>query len=191
MAGFYEVTKNDKSRTVVFHRVSHIHASPTAVFLSDAAETKLPTAQDTMPFADLVTYDPAFVPASFFVFTYDADKGPSVINTVGQTQYSADGETWADTIPNGVMVAGQSVDFYIRTNPTTLARPDDGSYVYMFLMQTVGAGGLSLINVDRNKAHIFGTTPADQQGLTFSVNTTVRDFGAKEVTGTALTKVWA
>jgi len=116
------------------------------------------------------------------------------VTVVGTTQFSANGTSgWSDTIPGGTLVAGSPVDFYVRTNPATLVTADDGSYDYQFLMATVGSGGLSLINdpVDQNKAHITGTTPLDQAGLTFSVNTTVVDSDGTTVTGTALTGTWA
>lgn len=116
------------------------------------------------------------------------------VTVVGQTQFSANGTSgWSDTIPGGTLVAGSPVDFYVRTNPATLVAADDGSYDYQFLMATTGSGGLSLINdpVDQNKAHITGTTPLDQAGLTFSVNTTVVDSDGTSVTGTALSGTWA
>lgn len=116
------------------------------------------------------------------------------VTVVGQTQFSANGTSgWSDTIPGGTLVAGSPVDFYVRTNPATLVASDDGSYDYQFLMATVGSGGLSLVNdpVDQNKAHITGTTPLDQAGLTFSVNTTVVDSDGTSVTGTALSGTWA
>jgi hypothetical protein len=88
------------------------------------------------------------------------------------------------------MVAGSPVDFFIRTNPAGLTRSDDGTYTYNFLMQTVGSGGLSLINIGRNLARVAGTTPLDQVGLTFSVNCTVVDGSNHSVAGAAITKVW-
>ncbi|MGL5904238.1 MAG: immunoglobulin domain-containing protein [Cetobacterium sp.] len=114
----------------------------------------------------------------------------SLITAVGQTQYSADGETWANTIPDGVMVAGAPVDFWVRTNPASLDDPDDGDYVFSFAMAAVGSGGISLINDMRNRARITGTTPVDQVGLTFSVNCSVKDSAGTSVTGAALEKDW-
>lgn len=114
------------------------------------------------------------------------------ITAVGQTQYSANGTSgWSDTIPDGVMKAGSPVDFYIRVTPNSIEPADDGTYEYDFLMETEGAGGLTLKNLTGNKARIKGTTPADQKGKTFSVNTTVKDKLGASVTGTALTQVWA
>lgn len=281
MAGFYDVTNHPKERVVQYRVInSPADAIGTAVYLSDEAEAKLPTAAAVLPYADLVTYDPALVNATYYVIPYDAGKGPlylttqptsqsvaaganvtlsvvaaagtgtktyqwyyqgfkidgtinptaltaslvnnavtkqssgdywcvvsstgeqvksnaakltvaaSTITAVGQTQYSADGVTWADTIPDGVMVAGSPVDFYIRTNPAELVAPDDGDYVFSFLMGTTGAGGLSLRNDMRNRARVTGTTPADQAGLTFSVNCTVKDSAGTSVAGTALEKDW-
>lgn len=284
MAGFYDVTNHPKERVVQYRVInSPADAVGTAVFLSDAAEAKLPTAAAVLPYADLVTYDPALVNATYYVIPYDAGKGPlyisaqpanatptggtdatftltaaggedgatrayiwykngvpiqgattatltiakatqkdngnywcvvksavvgtgrheevtsnvvtltatpSLITAVGQTQFSADGVTWGDTIPDGVMVAGSPVDFYIRTNPDELVAPDGGDYVFIFMMGTTGAGGLSLRNDMRNRARITGTTPADQSGLTFSVNCTVKDSAGTSVAGTALEKDW-
>lgn len=189
MAGFYEVTKSDKARKIYFRKVSV--SSPTAIYLEDAAEAKLPAAITTMPFANLTTYDPLLVQSTVHAISYDADKGLSVISAVGQTQYSADGVTWANTIPNGVMIAGSPISFFIRTDPAALTRADDGTYSYNFLMAGVGSGGISLVNQSRNLAVIQGTTPLDQAGQTFSVNCTVVDQSGVPVTGTALTKVWA
>lgn len=188
MAGFYVVTKNDRERKITLRRVADNTGG--AVYLADAAEAALPAPTGTMPFASLITWAAAVKDTAVYQVPYDADKGPSVIATVGQTQYSADGNTWVNTIPGGVMVAGSPVAFFVRTNPATLARPDDGSYTYKFTMATIGAGGLSLVNVGANKARIEGETPLDQVGLTFSVNCTVEDISGNEVTGTALTKVW-
>lgn len=189
MAGFYEVTKSDKARKIYFRKVSV--SSPTAIYLEDAAEAKLPAAISTMPFANLTTYDPALVQATVHAISYDADKGPSVISAVGQTQYSADGTTWTNTIPDGVMVAGGPVSFFIRTDPAALTRADDGTYQYNFLMGGAGSGGISLVNQARNLAVVAGTTPLDQAGINFTVNCTVVDQSGVSVTGTALTKVWA
>lgn len=113
------------------------------------------------------------------------------MTAVGQTQFSADGTTWTDTI-TAVLKAGSPVDFYIRTNPASVIAADDGSYDYQFQMVTEGSGGLSLINdaAIQNKAHITGTTPADQVGKTFSVNCKVVDSYGTTVSGTALSKVW-
>lgn len=188
MAGFYSVTKDDRARLITLRRVTANTGG--AVYLTDAAEAALPQPAGTMPFANITTWAAAVKDTSVYQVPYDADKGPSLITVVGQTQYSADGGTWSNTIPNGVMVAGSPVDFFIRTNPAGLTRADDGSYQYNFLMQTVGSGGISLINVGVNKARVTGTTPLDQAGLTFSVNCTVKDGSNHSVTGTALTKVW-
>lgn len=189
MAGFYEVTKSDKARKVYFRKVSV--SSRTAVYLDDTAEGKLPAPITTLPFSDLVTYDADLKQSTVHAISYDADKGPSVISAVGQIQYSADGVTWANTIPNGVMVAGSPVSFFIRTDPAALTRADDGTYSYNFLMAGVGSGGISLVNQSRNLAVIQGTTPLDQVGQTFSVNCTVVDQSGVSVTGTALSKAWA
>lgn len=188
MAGFYEVTKSDRDRKVIFRRTDR--GSATAIYLDDAAEAKLPASTEAMPFADLVTYDADLKPSTVHMVDYDDDKGPALLMVVGQTQYSADGSTWANTIPDGVMVAGSPVNFYVRTNPAGLTRADDGSYTYNFAMASVGAGGISLINVGRNKALISGTTPLDQAGLTFHVNCTVSDTSGNTVAGTALEKDW-
>lgn len=188
MAGFYVVSRNDQKRVITLRRVADNTGG--AVYLDDAAEAALPAPTGTMPFADLTTWAAAVKDLSTYQVPYDADKGPSLITVVGQTQYSADGSTWANTIPDGVMVAGSPVEFYIRTNPAGLTRADDGTYTYNFLMQTVGSGGISLINIGRNLAKVAGTTPLDQVGQTFSVNCTVVDGSAHSVTGTALTKVW-
>lgn len=188
MAGFYVVSRNDQKRVITLRRVADNTGG--AVYLDDAAEAALPTPTGTMPFSDLTTWAAAVKDTSTYQVPYDADKGPSLITVVGQTQYSADGSTWANTIPDGVMVAGSPVEFYIRTNPAGLTRADDGTYTYNFLMQTAGSGGISLINIGRNLAKVAGTTPLDQAGLTFSVNCTVVDGSAHSVTGTALTKVW-
>lgn len=188
MAGFYVVTKNDRERKITLRRVADNTGG--AVYLSDAAEAALPAPIGTMPFADLTTWAVAVKDTAVYQVPYDEDKGPSVITVVGQTQYSADGNAWANTIPNGVMVAGSPVEFFIRTNPAGLTRADDGSYQYNFLMQTVGSGGISLINIGRNLAKVAGTTPLDQVGLMFSVNCTAIDISGNSVTGTALTKVW-
>lgn len=187
MGGFFRVTKNDQARLVVLTRIADNTGG--AVYLEDAAIAKLHPAT-AMPFSDLVTWDAAVVNAAVYTQAYDADKGPSLITVVGQTQYSADGTTWANTIPDGVMVAGSPVEFFIRTNPAGLTRADDGTYQYNFLMQTVGSGGISLINIGRNLAKVAGTTPLDQVGQTFSVNCTVVDGSAHSVTGTALAKDW-
>lgn len=189
MAGFYAVTKDDRGRKVTLRRVADNTGD--AVYLTDAAEAALPVPTGTMPFSDLVTYAGAVKNTAVYQIPYDADAGPSVITVVGLTQYSADGSVWSDTIPNGVLIAGNPVDFYVRTNPAGLTRADDGSYTFNFLMQTVGSGGLSLINVGHNLARIAGVTPLDQVGQTFSVNCTVVDISNNSVTGTALTKVWA
>lgn len=121
--------------------------------------------------------------------------GPAAkITAVGKTQYSADGKTWTDTIPAGTLKVDTDVDFYVRTKPDSLVEPDDGTYQYNFKMETVGAGGLKLVNgtgADKNSAHITGKTPADQVGLTFSVNTTVIDKSGTSKAGTALTSNWA
>lgn len=114
----------------------------------------------------------------------------SAITAVGQTQYSADGVAWADTIPDGVMVAGAPVDFFIRSNPASLDDPDDGDYVFSFTMAHIGSGGIFLRNDMHNRAHVTGTTPADQIGLTFSVNCSVKDSAGTSVEGTALEKDW-
>ncbi|XAO54203.1 head outer capsid protein [Yersinia phage vB_YenM_P778] len=114
------------------------------------------------------------------------------VSAVGVTQYSADGVTFTDTIPTGVLKVDTPVDFYIRTKPESVVAADDGTYDYQFKMVTAGAGGLSLVNdaTEQNKAHITGKTPADQVGILFSVNTTVVDaYGTKKV-GTALTQTW-
>lgn len=114
------------------------------------------------------------------------------LTAVGLVQYSADGATWVDAIPAGTLKAGQPVDFYIRPKTTTPA--DDGTYQYNFLMATVGAGGLSLVNgsgTARNTAHIFGTTPLDQVGQLFSVNVSVIDAFTTSINGTALTQTWS
>lgn len=119
----------------------------------------------------------------------------SVISTVGQIQYSADAVTWANTIPNGVLVVNTPVNFWVRANPDNLVDKDDGAYQYNYLMATVGAGGMSLRNqrvADGSViAQISGITPEDQVGLTFSVNCTVKDSAGTEVAGTALSKAWA
>ncbi len=112
------------------------------------------------------------------------------MTSVGQTQYSANGTSgWSNTI-GAVLTAGEAVDFYIRTDPAAVVEADDGSYIYKFAMETEGAGGLSLVNDAVNRAHITGTTPADQVGKTFSVNCTIEDSYGTSVAGTSLSKVW-
>lgn len=286
MAGFYDVTNQPLERLVQFRRIdAPSEAIGTCVYLEDAAIAKLPPVVDTMPFADLVTYDAALVNAQVHAVGYDADAGPlyltnqpanatpklganatftvaaaagpasgtksytwyhdgdlitgattatltvtgatlgsegqywcvvsstaagvtehvesnhvrlnladSVVSAVGQIQYSADGVTWANAIPNGVLVVGQPVNFFVRANPATLVDKDDGSYRYDYLMATVGAGGLFLRNQATTIgviAQISGTTPLDQVGINFSVNCTVKDSAGNSVAGTALTKAWA
>lgn len=188
MAGFYAVTKNDQKRVITLRRAADNTGG--AVYLSDAAEAALPTPTGTMPFSELTTWATAVKNTAVFQVPYDDDKGPSLITVVGQTQYSADGVVWSDTIPDGVMVAGSPVSFFIRTNPASLVRTDDGTYTYNFQTETVGSGGISLINIGANLAKVAGTTPPDQAGLTFSVNCTVVDGSAHEVVGVALEKDW-
>lgn len=282
MSGFYIVNRHDRERVITLQRVAENTGS--AVYLDDAAESKLPVPTGTMPYADIVTYDAAVKNLSTYTIQYDSGKGPlyistqpvattsaaagddvtltvvasagagtktyqwykdgnklttanwgasaptaslvnnavtlksigdywcvvtdgsntqvtsdrarldvtaSTITVVGATQYSADGVAWASAIPNGVLVVDTPVSFYVRTLPSALAAPDDGNYIYQFNMATVGSGGLQLRNDMPNRAHITGKTPADQIGLTFSVNCKVKDSTGTEVTGTALTKAWA
>lgn len=289
MPGFYDATNHDDVRQIQFRRIdAPSEAVGTCVWLEDAAIAKLPPAVDTMPFADLVTYDAALVNAQVHVVGYDAGKGPlyistqpvsatpkfganatftvaasagsaggtkayvwyhngapvlgaltatltitgatqkdvgeyycivtsakagpveveqvksavarldlaaSVITAVGQIQYSADAVEWANSIPNGVLVAGSPVNFFVRANPATVTDKDPGNYVYQYAMATVGAGGLSLRNQKMADgttiAQISGITPADQVGQTFSVNCTVKDSAGTEVAGTTLSKAWA
>lgn len=115
------------------------------------------------------------------------------VEEVGQIQFSADGVDWVDSIPAGTMKVDTDLDFYVRVNPETLSPDDDGSYEYDFAMATVGSGGLSLVNGSgdaRNTAHITGSTPADQVGITFQVNGLVKDIKGNSIAGTNLTQDW-
>lgn len=115
----------------------------------------------------------------------------AVLSDAGAVQVSTDGgDTWDTTFPDGFLVAGSPVDFTARIDPDSLDESDDGSYEYDFIMETSGAGGLSLINTSRDIAHITGTTPADQAGLTLTVNCTVKDKAGNTADATAVSGDW-
>jgi len=100
-----------------------------------------------------------------------------------------DGETWSSSFPDGFLVAGSSVDFYVRVNPDSMVDADDGSYEYDFLMAGA-AGGLSLLNSQRDMAHVTGTTPADQVGLTLNIECSVIDSAGNSMDSAPISGDW-
>lgn len=182
---------------VVFTRVANNSGAPgEGVIYLDAdpasGVTWLTTAELKALYPQLATLTDAQVTALAAKSAFYIDNR-AAITAVGQVQYSADGTTWVDAIPANTLKAGQPVNFYIKPKTVTAADPLN-TYRYDFLMATVGSGGLSLINGTgsaRNTARIFGTTPADQVGQTFSVNVTVTDDFGTTRTGTALTQAWS
>lgn len=115
----------------------------------------------------------------------------AVVTDAGALQVSTDGgDSWDTDFPDGYLVAGSPVDFLVRVDPDSLDEPDDGSYEYDFIMETAGAGGLSLINTSRDIANITGTTPEDQAGLTLTVNCTVQDSAGNSADSTAVSGDW-
>ncbi|MGG8042482.1 hypothetical protein PGO05_03600 [Klebsiella aerogenes] len=67
--------------------------------------------------------------------------------------------------------------------------PDDGSYEYDFLL-TGASGGLSLVNVGQNLAHVTGTTPDDQLGLEIDITCTVIDGKGVSLQSVSVTRTW-
>lgn len=112
-----------------------------------------------------------------------------VITAVGAVQYSADGTTWADSIPVDTMKVDTALNFFVR--PKTVTPADTGFYTYNFAIAAGTGDGLSLTNVSNGVARISGTAPAGMVGKTFSVNVTVTDKKGNAVVGTALTQAWA
>lgn len=113
----------------------------------------------------------------------------SRLTSAGITQVSFDNkQTWVTSFPAGELVAGQPVDFHVRTEGAIAA--DDGTYHYSFFMSGA-TGGLSNISTARNEAHVTGVTPADQVGLQFTMDCTITDTAGTGLTSTPVTGTWA
>lgn len=120
---------------------------------------------------------------------HDCPKASSLTDA-GTVQISVDGETWNSSFPDGFLVAGSETDFFVRVDPASLAEPDNGTYEYDFAAGEA-SGGLTLINNQRDIAHVTGTTPADQVGLTLTVSCTVIDKAGNSLDSTPVTGEWA
>jgi hypothetical protein len=113
----------------------------------------------------------------------------SVLTDAGYLQVSVSGGSWVTSFPGDSLVAGSPVDFQVRIRSDSMSDLDDGTYEYDFKL-TGASGGLSLVNTSRDVAHITGTTPADQAGLTLNVTTQVIDSAGNAVDADVLSGIW-
>lgn len=110
----------------------------------------------------------------------------AVLTDAGDVQIG-NGGVWNTQFPSGSLYAGEDVDFEVRVSG--MDAPDDGSYEFDFKL-TGASGGLSLVNTDQNLAHVTGSTPEDQAGLTLNVTCTVIDKAGNSLDATAVSGDW-
>jgi hypothetical protein len=124
------------------------------------------------------------------------------LTAVGKVEFSHDGNTWADTIADGILKVDTDTSFFVRVDPASVLAADDGSYEYDFKLtgtadgdkgDTAGIGGMKIINDAKvkNKAQVTGKTPADQEGKIFTVDAKVKDTYGTSKDATKLSKAWA